>query len=61
MHSGIEIDFGDSRCRREKSCKTRSVILFHTGKGLEYEKICNNKGLAEHPHTSHATKEHTYG
>jgi len=61
MHSGIDIGFGNSRCSRDKSRKTRIVILFHTDKGPEYEKICNNTGLAQHPHISHTTKEHTYG
>jgi len=61
MHTGIDIGFGDSRCRRDKSRKARTVILFHTGKGLKYEKVCNNKSLAEHPHISHTTKERIHG
>ena len=61
MYSGIEISFGDSRCRLDKSHKTRSVILFHTGKEHKYEKVCNNKGLSEQTYISHTTKERIHG
>ncbi len=61
MHSGIAIGFGNSRYRRDRTRRVSPVILFHTGKRPKYEKVCNNKGLAEHPYISHTAKERIYG